>query len=131
MRILVAVLLLTCAAGPIMAQSAPAPQPAPSPQASPRAPAANPAAGPGGPDIVMPQVILQVQDVSVENVDAQLPPEEEMLPPVRTIPALSEGEMAVGEPAIPAAAVDTEGPSRPANTGCFPRMCFSGPARRT
>jgi len=63
----------------------------------------------------MPQVILQVEDVSVEKVEAQLPPEEEMLPPVRTIPALSEGELAVGEPALPAAAVETEGPSRPAS----------------
>jgi hypothetical protein len=110
MRILrVSVLLLVCAAAPLLAQSAPAPQ------AGARAPATNPAVGPGEPDIVMPQVILQVEDVSVEKVDAQLPPEEEMLPPVRTIPALSEGELAVGEPAIPAAAVETEGPSRPAN----------------
>ena len=63
----------------------------------------------------MPQVVLQVEDLSVEKVEAQLPPEEEMLPPVRTIPPLSEGELAVGEPTIPAAAVEAEGPARASN----------------
>ena len=35
----------------------------------------NPAAAPGEPDIVMPQVILQIEDLSVEKVEAQLPPD--------------------------------------------------------
>jgi hypothetical protein len=38
-----------------------------------------------------------------------------MLPPVRPIPALSEGELAVGEPTIAAGAVEAEGASRPSN----------------
>jgi hypothetical protein len=63
----------------------------------------------------MPQVVLQVEDLSVEKVEAQLPPEEEMLPPVRTIPTLSEGDLAVGEPTIPSAAVEAEGPARSSN----------------
>jgi len=104
-----ALLALALSALPCTAQEAPAPQPAS------RAPATNPAVAPGEPDIIMPQVVLQVEDLSVEKVEAQLPPEEDMLPPVRTIPALSEGELAVGEPTIPAAAVEAEGPARPSN----------------
>jgi len=61
----------------------------------------NPAAAQGEPDIVMPQVILQIEDLSVEKVEAQLPPEEDLLPPERPIPVLSEGELAVGEPSVP------------------------------
>jgi hypothetical protein len=57
----------------------------------------------------MPQVVLQVEDLSVEKVVAELPPEGAMLPPVRTVPTLSEGELAVGEPSIPAVAVQGEG----------------------
>ena len=105
----VALFVLTLSALPCLAQAAPAPPP------GPRAPATNPAVGPGEPDIIMPQVVLQVEDLSVEKVEAQLPPEEEMLPPVRTIPTLSEGELAVGEPTIPAAVVESEGPARPQN----------------
>jgi hypothetical protein len=105
-----AILVIALAAVPCMAQSNPAPQP------GSRASATNPAAGPGEPDIIMPQVVLQVEDLSVEKVEAQLPPEEDMLPPIRTVPALSEGELAVGEPTIPAAAVETEGSAAPSNT---------------
>jgi hypothetical protein len=72
------------------------------------APGANPAVAPTEPDIVMPQVILQIEDLSVEKVEAQLPPEEELLPPERKIPVLSEGDLAIGEPTITGAAADTE-----------------------
>ncbi len=70
---------------------------------------ANPQAGPGEPEMVMPQMILQIEDLSVEKVEAQLPPEEELLPPERSIPVLNEGDLAVGEPQIPVASVDAEG----------------------
>ncbi len=103
----VLVLLLSLAALPLAAQSTPAPRPP--------APATNPAVGPGEPDIVLPQVILQVEDLSVEKVEAKLPPEEDLLPPVRGIPLLSEGELAVGEPTIPAPIVQGEG--TPASSG--------------
>jgi hypothetical protein len=63
---------------------------------------------PGEPDMIMPQVILQIEDLSVEKVQAQLPPQEDLLPPQRKIPVLSEGELAIGEPTIPAAAVESE-----------------------
>jgi hypothetical protein len=110
--------LLVAAALPLAAQSAPAPGtgavpgPGPVPGKAP-APATNPALVPGEPEIVMPQVILKIEDLSVESVEAQLPPEEDLLPPVRTVPILSEGELAVGEPVIPMGPVVTEGPVQP------------------
>jgi hypothetical protein len=69
----------------------------------------NPSIGPGEPEIVLPQVILQIEDLSVEKVEAQLPPENELLPPERKIPVLNEGELAIGEPVLPAAGVATVG----------------------
>ena len=107
---LLPVLLLLASASLVAAQSAAPPRPC-----SLHGQPPNPAVAPGEPEIIMPQVILQVEDLSVEKVEAQLPPEEELLPPVRTIPTLSEGELAVGEPTIPAAPVEAEGPSRPSN----------------
>ena len=68
----------------------------------------NPAAAPTEPEIVMPQVILQIEDLSVEKVEAQLPPEEELLAPERKIPLLSEGELVVGEPALPSPGPEVE-----------------------
>jgi hypothetical protein len=100
-------LMLAAAALPLAAQSAPGAGPAPG---GAPAPATNPALIPGEPEIVMPQVILKIEDLSVESVEAQLPPEEDLLPPVRTVPILSEGELAVGEPVIPTGPVVTEGP---------------------
>lgn len=68
----------------------------------------NPAVVPTEPEIIMPQVILQIEDLSVEKVEAQLPPEEDLLPPERKIPLLSEGDLAIGEPSIPAPGPDVE-----------------------
>jgi hypothetical protein len=76
---------------------------------------ASPAGGPGEPEIVMPQVVLQIEDLSVEKVEAQLPPEDDLLPPERTVPVLSEGELAVGEPSIPGPGIDTEPVGTPAS----------------
>ncbi len=118
-----AILVCALCALPCGAQAAPGPTaPAPTapgptasgptagpPSAGSTVPQVNPAAGPGEPDLILPQMVLRVEDLSVENVEAQLPPEEEMLAPVRTIPLLSEGELAVGEPSLGAAAVESEG----------------------
>jgi hypothetical protein len=65
-------------------------------------------ADPGEPEIVMPQVILEIEDLSVEKVEATLPPEEELLPPERRIPVLSEGELALGDPKLPPGVMDIE-----------------------
>jgi hypothetical protein len=55
---------------------------------------------PGEPEIVLPQIIMDIDDISVENVEAKLPPEEELLPPQRQIPQLTAGDIPVGEPEI-------------------------------
>ena len=55
---------------------------------------------PGEPEIVLPQIIMDVQDISVENVEAKLPPEEELLPPQRPLPELPEADIPVAEPQI-------------------------------
>jgi hypothetical protein len=68
----------------------------------------NQSVAPGEPEIVMPQVILQIEDLSVEKVQAQLPPGEDLLPPERKIPVLNEGELAIGEPTISAVGVPAE-----------------------
>ena len=68
----------------------------------------NPAVAPTDPEIIMPQVILQIEDLSVEKVEAQLPAEEELLAPERKIPVLSEGDLAIGEPALPSPGPDVE-----------------------
>jgi hypothetical protein len=124
-RPVLAAIIMALAAALISAQDAKAPSGA-NPTAAPggaesaRAESAraavNTAAGPGEPEIVMPQVILQIEDLSVEKVEAQLPPEEDLLPPDRAIPVVSEGDLAVGEPLIPASAAEgDEGGARPSD----------------
>ena len=67
---------------------------------------------PGEPDIVLPQIIMDVEDVSVENVEAKLPPEEELLPPVRPLPELRAADIPVAEPEVSTAAPsDTSSPA--------------------
>jgi hypothetical protein len=68
----------------------------------------NPAVVPTEPEIIMPQVILQIEDLSVEKVEAQLPAEEDLLAPERKIPLLSEGDLAIGEPALPSPGPEVE-----------------------
>lgn len=56
---------------------------------------------PEEPDIVLPEVILQVADLVVENVEAELPEETDLFPPEREAPLPEEGELTVEEPAMP------------------------------
>jgi len=56
---------------------------------------------PEEPDIVLPEVILQVADLVVENVEAELPEEAELFPPEREAPLPEEGELTVEEPVMP------------------------------
>jgi hypothetical protein len=97
-RLPVAMILLALAAALLSAEEA-------APGGIPAATGTS-AIGPGEPEIVMPQVILQIEDLSVEKVEAQLPPEEDLLPPERAFPVISEGDLAVGEPQIPASAME-------------------------
>ncbi len=72
--------------------------------------------GPTEPDIVLPQVILEIEDLSVENVEAKLPPDEELLPSRREIPLPAEGEIPVIEPSVAIASTAGEPPA-PAPAG--------------
>jgi hypothetical protein len=63
---------------------------------------------PSEPDIVLPQMILEVEDMSVENIEARLPPEEELLPPLRDIPLPAPGEIEVEDPSILPSIAGTE-----------------------
>ena len=56
---------------------------------------------PEEPDIVLPEVILRIEDFSVEDVEAVLPEDEELLPRERQVPLPEAGELDVGEPASP------------------------------
>ena len=60
---------------------------------------------PGEPEIVLPPVILEVEDLSVERVEAKLPPEEELLPPAREVPLVEVGDFVIADPSVPAGAV--------------------------
>ena len=73
------------------------------------------AAQPAEPDIVLPEVIMQIDDLSVENVEAKLPPEEELLAPERQLPPPTVGDIPVTDPAVPGAASVGEG-TPPAST---------------
>jgi hypothetical protein len=57
---------------------------------------------PQEPEIVLPDVILRVDDLSVEKVEAVLPGEEELLSPERQIPLPQAEELAIREPELPA-----------------------------
>ncbi len=63
---------------------------------------------PSEPDIVLPQIILEIDDMSVEKIEAALPPEEELLPPLRDIPLPAPGEIDVDDTAIIPAISGTE-----------------------
>ncbi|MBN2552914.1 MAG: hypothetical protein JXB06_09090 [Spirochaetales bacterium] len=59
---------------------------------------------PQEPDIVLPEVILRIEDFSVEEVEAGVPGERQLSAPERTIPLPEVGELEIGEPEIPFAA---------------------------
>jgi len=60
-----------------------------------------PSVEPEEPDIVLPEVILRIEDFSVEEVEAGLPGEEELSAPERTIPLPEVEELDIEEPEIP------------------------------
>ena len=56
---------------------------------------------PEEPDIVLPEVILRIEDFSVEEVEAVLPEDEDLLPGERQVPLPEAEELEVAEPASP------------------------------
>ena len=65
-----------------------------------RAQSAPPAMEPEEPAIVLPEVILKTEDISVEQVEAGLPQEEQLLPPDREVPLPEAGELVIQEPTL-------------------------------
>ena len=55
---------------------------------------------PEEPAIVLPEVILKTEDISVEQVEAGLPQEEQLLPPDREVPLPEAGELVIQEPSL-------------------------------
>lgn len=77
----------------------------------PAAPAGAQVTGePEEPDIVLPEVILRIEDFSVESVEGALPAEEEALPPARELPLPEREELAVAEPVAPLELGPSSGP---------------------
>jgi hypothetical protein len=79
----IALMYLVLASGSAFAQSLPEPT------------------GPG--DLVLPPVVLEIEDLSEVRIEARLPPEEELLPPDRRFPLPEPGVLAIGEPSLPSA----------------------------
>jgi hypothetical protein len=57
--------------------------------------------GPG--DLVLPPIVLEVEDLAAVRVEARLPPEEELVPPDRRFPLPEPGSLPIGEPSLPSA----------------------------
>lgn len=89
---LLAILIAALSAGPLAAQAAQAPEPE-------------------EPDIVLPEVILRIEDFSVESVESTLPSEEGALPPARELPLPDRGELAIAEPQLPLQVVEPAAPA--------------------
>ncbi len=53
---------------------------------------------PSEPDIVLPSVVLEIEDLSIESITAALPEDEELLPPEIEFPLPEVGELEVEEP---------------------------------
>jgi hypothetical protein len=57
---------------------------------------------PTGPEeLVLPPIVLEVEDLSEVHVEARLPPEADLVPPDRRFPLPDPGVLAISEPAIP------------------------------
>jgi hypothetical protein len=91
--------------------------------ASPTAGAQDQAA-PGEPDIVLPDVILRIEDFSVESLSGAAPGGEDSLPPARELPLPAGEEPLLAEPPAPPA----EGPEGqpPASERTFSAMAELG-----
>jgi hypothetical protein len=64
---------------------------------------------PGEPEIVLPPVVLEIEDLSVERVEAKLPPEEDLLPPPRDVLLVDLGEIVIADPSVPTGADGSAG----------------------
>jgi hypothetical protein len=63
--------------------------------------------GPG--DLVLPPIVLEVEDLAAVRIEARLPPEEELVPPDRRFPLPEPGALPIGEPSLPSASTPVSG----------------------
>ncbi|MBN2444804.1 MAG: hypothetical protein JXJ04_25845 [Spirochaetales bacterium] len=75
-------------------------------------------AEPADPDIVLPSVILEIEDLSIETIEAVLPGEAELLPPERKVPLPEEDIMEVKDP-VPGVAYPDQDISKPPGDSSF------------
>ncbi len=64
--------------------------------------------GPG--ELVLPPIVLEVEDLSDVRIEARLPPEEDLVPPDRRFPLPEPGSLAIGEPSLPSTSTPVTGP---------------------
>ena len=63
--------------------------------------------GPG--ELVLPPIVLEVEDLSEVRLEARLPPEEDLVPPDRRFPLPAPGALAIGEPSLPSTSTPSTG----------------------
>jgi hypothetical protein len=66
-------------------------------------------AEPADPGLVLPTIVLEIEDLSIETIEAVLPEEEELLPPERKVPLPAEEIMEVEEPSPDVTLPDYDG----------------------
>jgi hypothetical protein len=74
---------------------------------------------PAEPDIVLPEVVLRIEDLSVEQVQGALPGGEELPAPEREVPLPGVEQLQVAEPALPFGALGEAGDTLPAEQAYF------------
>ncbi len=65
-------------------------------------------AEPEEPDIILPEVILLIEDLSVDIIEAGLPGEDELLPLKREIPLPEKEELRIEDPVLPPGLTESE-----------------------
>lgn len=55
-------------------------------------------AEPAEPELVLPSVVLEIEDLSIESIEVVLPVEDELMPPEREVPLPEEEEIIILEP---------------------------------
>ncbi|MBN1700177.1 MAG: hypothetical protein JW881_21880 [Spirochaetales bacterium] len=76
-------------------------------------------AEPADPGLVLPTIVLEIEDLSIETIEAVLPEEEELLPPERKVPLPAQEIMEVEEPSPDIALPDDEDASRRLSASSF------------
>ena len=71
---------------------------------------------PEEPEIVLPQFVLEIEDLSIERIDAKLPPEQDLLSPERRVLLVDLDALVVEDAGVPSAILEAP-KSAAASTG--------------